>query len=355
MRLTLCLFLALVSSVTAVCQPAAPAPLPLLPREPAEIFAAAAPLYNFSSPTLKPFHLKASYQLFDTKGQPSAQGTYEYWWASPDTYRSTWSRPGLEHTDWHVGGKHFSLHTGAHLEYFERNLQSDLVAPLPKAEEIDPAKAWLARGEKSFGSVKLSCVMVIHKGPQDSSKPPAIPLGVSPTFCFDPDSPMLRVYSAFGVISVVYNKMTRLQGQLLPSEISVVGWGKKMFTATVESDTGVLPTAPELTPAANASDSAPAEPVVISPGLAQDLVKKKVPPTYPSIARENREQGTVVLQALIGTDGHLHDLTVVGGPSPSLIEEAMRTVSQWVYEPYKLNGHPVEAETTINLAFNLGN
>lgn len=353
MRLTLCLLLALASSVTAVGQPAAPAPLPPLPKEPAAIFAAAAPLYDFAAPDMKPWHLKASYQLFDDKGQPTVQGTYEYWWASPGTYRSTWSRPGMEHTDWHVDGKHYSHYNGGQLDYSERKLQSDLLDPLPKAEETGPATAWLTHEDKSFGSVKLPCVMVVHRRPQDSGKPTAVPLGIAPTFCFDSDSPMLRMSFGSG-ISVIYNKIVRIQGKLLPSDIAVVGWGKKMLTARVESDMGILPTAPELTPSSNASDNTALDPIVISSGVAQDLVKKRVPPTYPTISKQNKEQGTVVLHAFIGTNGRIHGLTAVGGPSRPLIDEAIRTVSQWEYEPYKFNGQPAEVETTINLTFNLG-
>jgi len=40
---------------------------PDLPKEPREIFAAAAPFYDFNSPELKPWHLKATYQLYDER------------------------------------------------------------------------------------------------------------------------------------------------------------------------------------------------------------------------------------------------------------------------------------------------
>ena len=52
---------------------------PGLPKEPREILAAAAPSYDFSSPELKRWHLKAIYQLYDLKGNPMEQGTWEYW------------------------------------------------------------------------------------------------------------------------------------------------------------------------------------------------------------------------------------------------------------------------------------
>jgi len=49
-----------------------------LTKDPQAVFAAAAPFYDYSSPTLKPFHLKATYQLYEN-GQPAEQGTFEYW------------------------------------------------------------------------------------------------------------------------------------------------------------------------------------------------------------------------------------------------------------------------------------
>jgi hypothetical protein len=80
---------------------------PGLPKDPREIFAAAAPSYDFSDASLKPWHLKASYQLYDQNGKPTAQGTYEYWWASPKTYRSTWMHGGVTRSDWQAAdGKH---------------------------------------------------------------------------------------------------------------------------------------------------------------------------------------------------------------------------------------------------------
>jgi hypothetical protein len=64
-------------------------PAPGLPKEPREVFAAAAPLYDFSAAELQPWHLKVSYLLYDEAGKKSEPGTFEYWWASPQEHRST--------------------------------------------------------------------------------------------------------------------------------------------------------------------------------------------------------------------------------------------------------------------------
>ena len=65
-------------------------------------------------------------------------------------------------------------------------------------------------------------------------------------------------------------------------------------------------------------------------------------------------QGTVVLKAVIGTDGGIKDLKVISGPS-ELYESAMGAVAQWRYKPDTLDGKPVEVESTINVNYKLRN
>jgi hypothetical protein len=101
----------------------APAPQPGQIKDPRAILAAAAPFYDFSDPALKPWHLKATYQLYDDKGNPAEQGTFEYWWAAPKVYRVSGSRPSAKHTDWHTAdGKAAYQTAGAGLSFFEYKL-----------------------------------------------------------------------------------------------------------------------------------------------------------------------------------------------------------------------------------------
>jgi tetratricopeptide (TPR) repeat protein len=60
--------------------------------------------------------------------------------------------------------------------------------------------------------------------------------------------------------------------------------------------------------------------------------------------------GEVVLNIVIGKDGHVNDIKVQGGP-PVLIAPALNAVKQWVYHPTLLNGQPVEVATSVTLTF----
>ena len=79
---------------------------------------------------------------------------------------------------------------------------------------------------------------------------------------------------------------------------------------------------------------------------------RKVPPVYPVDAKKQKIQGTVVLDVVIGKDGSPENIKVTGGPD-ALQQSALDAVRQWRWEPYLLNGDPIEVLTTINVVYQL--
>lgn len=79
---------------------------------------------------------------------------------------------------------------------------------------------------------------------------------------------------------------------------------------------------------------------------------RKVPPVYPRFAKATRIQGTVKLEALIGTDGSVKDLKHISGDI-QLSHAAIDAVYQWIFQPTQVGGKPVEVETEIELHFKL--
>jgi protein TonB len=78
----------------------------------------------------------------------------------------------------------------------------------------------------------------------------------------------------------------------------------------------------------------------------------RVEPRYPTLARQARISGTVQLEGIIATDGHLRQLTVISG-HPLLAPAALEAVRQWIYAPTVLNGAPVEVIAPILVTFHL--
>jgi TonB family protein len=77
-------------------------------------------------------------------------------------------------------------------------------------------------------------------------------------------------------------------------------------------------------------------------------------PIYPEAMREAGLEGVVKLDVLIGTDGIVQSVRVVGAQvHPAFAQSASDAVKQWKFTPVLLNGQPVEVEMTASISFSL--
>jgi protein TonB len=77
-----------------------------------------------------------------------------------------------------------------------------------------------------------------------------------------------------------------------------------------------------------------------------------VRPLYPEIARQARKEGTVVLEAVLDTEGRVTQLRVIRSV-PLLDQAALDAVRQWHYAPSMYGGRPVSVLMTITVRFTL--
>jgi protein TonB len=101
-------------------------------------------------------------------------------------------------------------------------------------------------------------------------------------------------------------------------------------------------------------DPPPSGPIKVSQGAQEARIIRRVIPTYPSLAKQARVQGTVRLHGMISTEGRIEQLQVISG-HPLLIPAAVEAVKQWLYRPTLLNGIPVEVSAPIEVNFILSN
>lgn len=144
--------------------------------------------------------------------------------------------------------------------------------------------------------------------------------------------------------------------------------GFRLSTPTVVSHASAARN-PELTPAPAVPISAPPagiESLVGStdqPGapkpeaptggeLKQARLISSVPPTYPPLARSQRIEGDVTLDALIDASGRVTAIKVISGPV-LLQQAAVAAVRMWKYEPANLNGAAVPMHLVVVVKFRL--
>ena len=85
------------------------------------------------------------------------------------------------------------------------------------------------------------------------------------------------------------------------------------------------------------------------------IVSQTLPP-YPESAVKNKEEGTVALTVLIGTDGRPLKIVSISAhdAAPDLIQAASNSVMQhWRFEPKLKNGKPIEGHARVPVEFEL--
>jgi TonB family protein len=89
-------------------------------------------------------------------------------------------------------------------------------------------------------------------------------------------------------------------------------------------------------------------------GLAAPTAIRKVDPAYPlQLMREN-VAGTVIVYAVIHSDGSVGAVRVLRGIDDRIDPFASRAISQWQFRPATKNGTPVDVEATFLIPFRPG-
>ncbi|HEV2395566.1 MAG TPA: TonB family protein [Candidatus Sulfotelmatobacter sp.] len=93
------------------------------------------------------------------------------------------------------------------------------------------------------------------------------------------------------------------------------------------------------------------EPVSVPELSERTLLTAQPAIAYPSTAKG--QQGTVILQVLIGRDGTVQDAKFLQG-SFAFARAAIDGVKQWKFKPYIMNARPVSVQTNLTIKFKPG-
>lgn len=320
-------------------------PAPETVKDPTALLALVQRHYDFSDPSLKPWHLKATYQVYDENGKNPQRGTYEYWWASPKVYRSTWTRGGDSRSEWHTAdGKTYVETSGKDLYVMEIGVPEDLFAPLPKSADYGGGNFRRERQMIRIGAVSLPCVEIINEDPRPNS--------VEASYCFDPKVPVLVLSGSLNRGRISYSNFAQVQQRGLARTFKEGVDGRLLLTVTVEQVSGLAFNDPALTPTSDAHDGA-ADPECMPELRFRTTRTGGKMPTYPEDARHAHLTGTVILEVAIGKNGKVNDVRVLSSPGILLEEAAKKAVSTWEYTPHLDNGKPTEVRAMIGVSYQM--
>lgn len=89
----------------------------------------------------------------------------------------------------------------------------------------------------------------------------------------------------------------------------------------------------------------------VDEGVSAPVAVSKVDPAYPPTLMHDRVEGTVILYAVIHSDGSVGDVRVLQGVDDVLDENARDALQKWHFRPGTKNGAPVDLEAVIKIPF----
>jgi hypothetical protein len=124
-----------------------------MPKEPAAILSVAAKLNGLRGSSLKPWHIRATYQTFDDKGHPQDSGTYEEYWVSDREYKRSYKNSKFTQADFGTENGLYRSGDQNWPGYTEMMARIELARPIPL--NLDLRGLRLKKRVRTLDNVKL--------------------------------------------------------------------------------------------------------------------------------------------------------------------------------------------------------
>jgi len=296
---------------------------------------------------LKPWHLKAEYQILEQGVPKPVPGTIEEWYTGPFQWKRAYFSPEaqLTGTEWAVSRTaryHAKPKTedGFDASRLHLRIARPVVAPLYQAAYIKPEYDLdIKRG--TSGGVLLTCIAVANPSRYAD---PANPDFILPSMCFDPDM-HLRMLSA-GDATIYFDNFQIFQNRAVARDVRVLVNGQLNAAIKV---TLLEPLAPSDADLVKPPSNAIAEPYTIEPGLPTPEPVFEVGASIPIQPDGFPFRGTVSIPVVIQKDGSVKISrdAARGWMREDIVDAVKSAVVKWKYKPYLLDGQPIDVGISI--------
>ena len=301
----------------------------------------AAEATTLDAPGATPFHVKLSVEIFPQYGRAADKGTVEMWWNGPDEDRIVYDLSQYHATIARTATGMLRTGKAAEVPYIVDHMLAQFLHPVPPAMkesdfDLTPTKV-------AIGKIKMDCIFTVpsHAKPINS---------IGSTFCFD-DQTQLRVVQENPDQYNLRQQIGTLGKLQVPAALDYTYLHKGVATARIDALSRQKMPYKEALETANLVPVP--EPVRLpSHSLDKSLLHQQQP-IYPAEAKSHRTTGTVLLHVIVGVNGKVRSLSLIGSPDDSLTGSAIDAVSRWVYSPYLVNGVPTEVDTTVATIYSM--
>jgi TonB family protein len=289
-----------------------------------------------------PMMMRAELQVYDAKGNP-VHGDYALYWVSPSRWREVIRF-----------GDYERLRVRDSRGYWQKSglsYEPELIFRLDKMLHLKDA--FKLRTNQTLGKVKNRK----ENGVAEQCTEVRWPNSADRTMCFDKPSgalvsteyPAGELQTPLDLSRIEYGAFTPVAGKLVPFEIRALNDRKVITSIKVLEISQITKEDPALF-----NEPANAEFWAQCDDMQDAYVVNQVMPRYPISARPRAASGTVVLYAVIETDGSLSHIAVIQTVTADLDDAAIDGVRHWRYKPATCGQTPIRVETSIPVGFWIG-
>lgn len=283
-----------------------------LPTDPKELLKLVAKTNDLTGDDLKPWHLKATYKVSGWDGKVTNEGTYEEFWVRATKSKRIFISATFTQTEYTT--EKGLLRTGSH-DFAPGQLSrviDQLVHPVSMLQTGDGGVSSVEMHKQQQGTSEFICLTEFTGALKKAT-------AAGDTYCIDSTLPALRVSLHSGVgAQILRNQLVRFQGHYLARDLegywAAAPDSKPRPSLSVHVDSlEVIQTVNEadFTPPADAFS--PPKRIDLAESVTKGLILNHPKPVYAPIACAVHLQGVVVLNVLIGPEGHVEHLSVSSG------------------------------------------
>ncbi len=287
------------------------------------------------------WHLKANYTLYDpAKGNVTESGAFEEWYTGPYTWHRVYTEKKLNGSEWSTGHvKQFKVKDGKlDLARLDQAVARPLVDPVSQAVNYKPTVEMNFQAG-TFEGLTLDCVSAANPGQAAGAIDPD---ALFPRLCFDIKDNTLRFITTSNTMTV-YSNFKPLGSRSIANKVEVKPYNHLGTTLEITLLEPLASTdQAQITPPGNAVPVPYAHQASDEP-----LVPVRVTEcAYPIEARNAQEHGPVMIPVIIKKDGGVKSNGMAMGPQ-HLSMAAGDCVSNYKFEPFKIDGEPVDVSDTL--------
>ena len=297
---------------------------------------------TLDQPGTKPFHLKATLAPTSERERASNRtGSIEIWWSSPTQWKRELTVPGFHLVEITDGSHHWQHTEGDYFPEWLREIAIAVIQPVPNRDQV-LAHIKTAEVRTIPGGIHFSWMEFSSNGDTKASMGAGL-------FLSD-NSGLLAYGSGFGW-DFENQDYSAFHNLLIARKVAATGGSNPEVTAKITTieDLGTIP-ANLFDTTQPGSDPNPMRTLPVDESALRKNLQPTPPPAWPAL-KDGPLEGAVTTTVVVDREGKTHDLGFMVANNQGVNDAAHDYIASMRFQPYLLNGQPVQVFSRLTLPF----